>query len=72
MTVIPCQVCSKSFSSYLNLARHMVQTDRPVGTRPAGEHILLLEEIMGQSFVDFGWESDKRIAMALKAHYSRR
>lgn len=72
MTQIPCQLCSKSCSSYLNLARHMVGTDRPVGTRPAGEHILLLEEIMGQPFVEFGWKSDKRIAIALEKYYSGR
>lgn len=66
---IPCPVCGDEFSSYLNLARHMVQKERPFVKNPeGGEHILYLEEVMGKPFVDFGWGKDKQIGMALKKY----
>jgi hypothetical protein len=68
---ITCCCCGDAFDSYLNLARHMILKDRPAGNRPAGEHILLLEEILGEPYESFGWGSDKRIAVALRQYYSK-
>lgn len=70
MTIgITCPVCGDEFSSYLNLARHMVQKDRPVGNKPAGKHILYLEILTGRPFADFGWKRDKQIGIALKKYF---
>jgi len=63
---IECPVCGKDFNSYLNLARHMVLKDRP-----EGNHIQYLESIMGKPFVEFGWKSDKKIAVELKKHMTK-
>ena len=66
---ITCPVCGNEFSSYLNLARHMVQKDRPSATNPeGGEHILYLEGVMGRPFTDFGWGKDKQIGIALRKY----
>lgn len=59
-----CPVCEQTFNSYLNLARHMVLTDRP-----NGEHITYLQELLGKPFQEFGWRSDKKIAAALKKRF---
>lgn len=59
-----CPVCHKIFNSYLNLARHMVLKDRP-----EGKHIQYLEQFLGKPFVEFGWKSDKKIAIALKNYW---
>ena len=67
MSEATCPVCQKDFSSYLNLARHMVQKDRATGD----EHIQYLEEVLGKPFSEFGWRSDKKIATALKKHLSQ-
>jgi len=72
MIGIQCEVCGRSFSSYLNLARHMVLKDLPTPGKPPGAHIMRLEEIMSQPYRAFGHGSDKRIAIALKAYYSSR
>lgn len=61
---VSCPVCGRSFNSFLNLARHMVLKDRP-----SGEHIKWLEKFLGRPFVEFGWKSDKKIAVALKRHW---
>lgn len=64
MVEVICPVCDKSFNSYLNLARHMVLKDRP-----EGKHIQWLEQFLGKPFVEFGWKSDKKIAIALKKYF---
>jgi hypothetical protein len=61
---VSCPVCGRSFSSFLNLARHMVLKDRP-----SGEHIQWLEGLLGRPFVEFGWRSDKQIALSLRRHW---
>jgi len=63
---VPCPVCRESFESFLDLARHMVQSDRP-----GGEHIQWLERFLGKSFAEFGWRSDKKIAVALKKYWKK-
>ena len=47
---------------YLNLARHMVLSDRPNGA-----HIQWLSNLLGQDFVDFGFGSDKKISFVLES-----
>lgn len=61
---VSCPLCGRSFGSFLNLARHMVLKDRP-----SGEHIQWLEEFLNRPFVEFGWKSDKKIALSLKRHW---
>jgi len=69
---VMCPVCGNVFSSYLNLARHMVQKDRPSVKNPAGgEHILYLEMATGKSFKDFGWGKDKQIGIALRNYLEK-
>ena len=65
---IPCPVpgCGKCFSSFLNLAGHMGMTGRPSVIRPASEEISWLEDQLGKDFVEFGWKSDRKIAIALR------
>lgn len=64
---IPCPVCGEDFKSYLDLARHMVQKDRP----NQGEHIECLEMITGKPFKVFGWGEDKKIAIALRTYWKK-
>lgn len=61
---VSCPVCGSNFNSFLNLARHMVLKDRP-----SGEHIQWLEGFLDRPFVEFGWKSDKKIALSLKRHW---
>lgn len=61
MIEVICPVCRKAFNSYLNLARHMVLKDRPLG-----EHIQYLERLLNKPFAEFGWKSDAKIAAALR------
>ena len=69
MNEVICPVCGRGFKSFLNLARHMVMSDRPIGNRPAGEHIRWLELFLNKPFVEFGWGSDKKIAIALRNYW---
>lgn len=65
---IPCPVldCEKSYNSFLDLAKHMIMTDRPNVMRASGEEIDWLERHLGKEFEHIGWKSDKKIALALK------
>ena len=70
---IICPVCGKVVSSHLNLARHMVQKERPSVRNPeGGEHIHYLEMVTGRPFKDFGWGKDKQIGIALKNYLERK
>jgi hypothetical protein len=64
-------VCGELFELGLPLAKHMVQKERPSAIRPAGEHIEWLESFLGKPFSEFGWKSDKKIAIALKSYYEK-
>jgi hypothetical protein len=64
-----CPVCDREFRSYLDLARHMVREDRPIGGNPKGPHIIYLEMILGRPYIDFGWGKDKKIAIALATYW---
>ena len=61
-----CPVCNREFSSFLNLARHMVLSDRPDGS-----HIEWLEDFLGAPFQAFGWGKDRAIANRLGRHWQR-
>ncbi|GAI33287.1 unnamed protein product [marine sediment metagenome] len=64
MNEVMCPVCAKNFNSFLNLAKHMVLKDRPIG-----EHIQWLEQFLCKPFTEFGWGSDKKIAIALRNYW---
>jgi len=59
-----CPVCGKEFDSYLNLARHMVQTGRP-----SGEHQQWLQAFLGKTFPEYAFRHDKDIATALRRYW---
>ena len=61
MNEVICPVCGRGFKSFLNLVKHMVLKDRPYA-----EHTQYLERFLGKPFVEFGWGSDKKIAIALR------
>lgn len=44
----------------------MTMTGRPSATRSSSEEINWLEDHLGEDFVEFGWKSDKKIAIALR------
>ena len=58
--------CDKEFSSFLNLARHMVLSDRP-----DGRHQRWLQAFLGLPFVDYAFGKDKAIALRLKAYWDK-
>jgi len=64
---IPCPVseCRKTFSTFLDLARHMIMTDRPRIVFPAGQEICWLEDHLSKDFLELGWRSDKKVATVL-------
>ncbi|GAH76359.1 unnamed protein product, partial [marine sediment metagenome] len=61
LSEVPCPVCGRCFESFLDLARHMVLSDRP-----NGEHIQWSESLLDEPFAEFGWKSDKKIAVAFE------
>lgn len=70
---ILCNVCSRNFTSFLNLARHMVLIDRPNADRPSGgEHVKFLEKLLNKPFTEFGWRKDAQIAAALRELYKEK
>jgi hypothetical protein len=68
---IQCPVCNDEFRSYMDLAKHMVQKDRPIGGKPKGPHIIYLEMILGRPYIYFGWGKDKKIAIALANYWKK-
>jgi hypothetical protein len=64
-TNIVCPVChKKEVSSFLNLARHMVLSDRPNGI-----HQQWLQEFLNLPFEKYAFGKDKAIAMRLRAYW---
>jgi hypothetical protein len=61
-----CPVCGSEKSSFLNLARHMVMSDRPFG-----EHQLWLQDFLKKSFPEYAFKHDKDIAIALKRYWTK-
>ena len=59
-----CSVCGDTFSSLLDFERHVVS----IGT-PDGEHIKWLEDLLGKTFAEFGWKSEKEITIALTNYW---
>lgn len=61
---IGCPLCpDREFSSFLNLARHMVLSDRH-----DGPHKRWLQLFLSRSFEQYAFGKDKAIAMRLKAY----
>ncbi len=64
---INCPVCiDREFDSFLNLARHMVLSDRP-----EGEHQIWLQGFLNRRFEEYAFGKDKAIAMRLKAYWDK-
>lgn len=64
---ISCALCpDREFSSFLNLARHMVLSDRPDGS-----HQVWLQAFLNRRFEQYAFGKDKAIAMRLKAYWDR-
>jgi len=65
---ISCPLCpDKEFSSFLNLARHMVLSDRPTGA-----HQRWLQSFLNKRFEEYAFGKDKAIAMRLKAYWDKK
>ena len=58
--------CEKEFSSFLNLARHMVLSDRPDGM-----HQRWLQGFLRLPFQHYAFGRDKAIALRLKAYWDK-
>jgi hypothetical protein len=66
-TTIACPLClDKEFDSFLNLARHMVLSDRP-----NGNHQRWLQSFLNRRFEEYAFGKDKAIAMYLKAYWDK-
>jgi DNA-directed RNA polymerase subunit RPC12/RpoP len=65
-TEVSCPICSKVFSSFLNLARHIVLSDRHYGP-----HQEWLTEFLGVPFEEYAFGKDKAIALKLKNQWDR-
>ncbi len=64
---ISCPLClHREFASFLNLARHMVLSDRP-----AGPHQRWLQSFLNRRFEQYAFGKDKAIAMRLKAYWDK-
>jgi len=64
---IDCPLCpDREFSSFLNLARHMVLSDRH-----DGPHQRWLQSFLNRSFEQYAFGKDKAIAMRLKAYWDK-
>lgn len=64
---IACPLCyDKEFSSFLNLARHMVLSERP-----NGPHQQWLQAFLSLPFESYAFGKDKAIAIRLKAYWDK-
>jgi DNA-directed RNA polymerase subunit RPC12/RpoP len=65
---INCPLCpDREFDSFLNLARHMVLSDRPTGA-----HQRWLQSFLNRRFEEYAFGKDKAIAMRLKAYWDKK
>lgn len=64
---VSCPLCpDKEFTSFLNLARHMVLKDRP-----DGPHQQWLSKLLNRRFAEYAFGKDKAISMKLKAYWDK-
>jgi len=64
---VTCPLCfDREFSSFLNLARHMVLSDRP-----NGPHQQWLQRFLRLPFESYAFGKDKAIALRLKAYWEK-
>jgi hypothetical protein len=64
---IACPLCNdREFSSFLNLARHMVLSERP-----NGPHQQWLQDFLRLPFESYAFGKDKAIAIRLKAYWDK-
>jgi hypothetical protein len=64
---IQCPLCfDKEFSSFLNLARHMVLSERP-----DGPHQRWLQSFLELPFGEYAFGKDKAVAIRLKAYHDK-
>jgi len=64
---IYCPLCpEREFTSFLNLARHMVLSDRP-----DGDHQIWLQAFLNRRFEEYAFGKDKAIAMRLRAYWDK-
>lgn len=64
---VTCPLCfDREFSSFLNLARHMVLSERPYGP-----HQQWLQKFLGLPFEKYAFGKDKAIALKLRAYWVR-
>jgi len=64
---ITCPLClDRDFSSFLNLARHMVLSERP-----SGLHQQWLKRFLGLPFENYAFRKDKTIGRSLKSYWDR-
>jgi len=63
---IMCPLCDKEFTSFLNLARHMVLSERP-----DGPHQQWLQDFLKLPFERYAFGKDKAIAIRLKAYWEK-
>jgi hypothetical protein len=59
-----CPVCRKDYDTFLNLARHMVMSDRP-----DGEHQIWLQDLLNLEFPEYAFGHDRDIANILRRYF---
>ena len=62
-----CPVCGEEHSTFLNLERHMVQSER----HEKGEHQEYLALLTGKPFAEYAFHNDHAIAMLLQKYYKK-
>ena len=63
-SVPPCPECQVEKSTYLNLASHMVLSDRP-----DGPHQQWLQSFLRREFPEYAFKRDKDVAKALERYW---
>jgi hypothetical protein len=62
----PCPVCWAEKSSFLNLARHMVMSERP-----SGPHQEWLQSFLRKTFPQYAFKHDGDVAKALERYWKK-
>ena len=65
-TVPPCPVCGEEKTTSLNLARHMVMSDRP-----SGPHQEWLQSFLKKEFPQYAFKHDSDVARALDRYWAK-
>jgi len=67
--MLECPICRKEYNSFLNLARHMVMTER---RKEHEGHQLWLSLFTGKPFVEYAFGKDGQIAILMQKYYRRK